>query len=115
MESKVYVVSECCPVGCGVDVVLLAVLDRQTLFAFCDSCGCTWADPRDAAFERGVNEITGLPQRAPGGIELATGDQVKAAGLESIVLKVVSDREWYSNLKELNEHIPAEVEREEAT
>jgi hypothetical protein len=115
MESKVYVVSECCPVGCGVDVVLLATPHTHKLFAFCDSCGCTWADPAEARRERGVNEITGLPERAPGGIELASLDQIKTAGLEALVLKSYSERDWYSTLKELNEHIRAEVAREKAT
>jgi hypothetical protein len=109
VSEELFVVSESCSVGCGVPVVLLSSRGSADIFAYCDACGCTWEDPADAHLERGVNEITGIAERASGGVEHPALEQVARAGLEVATLRTLSESDWGTTLTELNAEIEARV------
>ncbi len=109
MAAEVCIVSDSCPVGCGVDVVLLSAQQTAFLFAYCDHCGCTWADPAAARFERGLEEVTPLWVRAPHGVDFPTRDNIRAADLEGAILRTIPASEWWTTLGNLNSQIAREV------
>jgi hypothetical protein len=111
MALELHVVSDCCPTGCGDNVVLLLARRIAAVFAYCRLCGCTWADPIAARFERGLQEVTPLWVRAPDGVDFPAGNDIAAAGLNHAVLRTVSASDWSPTLDELN----AEIAREIAT
>jgi hypothetical protein len=106
MEAKVFVVSECCPVGCGFDVILLRARDSGTIFAYCEACGCTWSDPGAARFERGLNEIMSPYVVTRDGVELPSHSDVVAAGFEmSVVRAVLVSDSWRAAVERVNAQI----------
>lgn len=111
MAADLRIVSSCCPAGCGDDVVLLVARRIDVVFAYCHLCGCTWAHPMAARFERGLQEVTPLWVRAPYGVEWPEAAAIAAAGLDHAVLRTVSASDWSTTLDELN----AEIAREIAT
>jgi hypothetical protein len=90
MEAEVFVVSECCPVGCGFDVILLRARDSGAIFAYCEGCGCTWSDPGAARFKRGLNEIMPPHVVARDGVELPSHSDIVQAGFEMSVVRTVT-------------------------
>jgi len=110
--AELYVVSECCPAGCGVEVVLLRGRPTGGLIAYCELCGCAWSDPGDAQLERGLNAVLPAWALAPEGVELPRAGDVRTAGFAASVLRTlpVSD-EWTERLDDLN----AEIRRNVAT
>ena len=111
MTSELHVVSDCCPTGCGDVVVLLSARRTAVVFAYCQLCGCTWADPDSAQFERGLQEVTPFWVRAPHGVDFPSGNEVAAAGLGHAILRTIPVHNWSTTLDELN----AEIARELAT
>ena len=112
MRAELFIVSECCPVGCGFDVILLRARQTGVVFAYCDSCGCTWPDPAAARFEQGLNEV--IPPHVLGrnGVELPSRRDVVAAGFEGAVVRAVpASDSWRTCIEELN----AQIGREAAT
>jgi hypothetical protein len=103
MEAEVFVVSECCPVGCGFDLILLRARYSGVIFAYCEACGCTWSDPGAARFDRGLNEITPPYVLARDGVELPRRSDVIDAGFETSVLRAVpvSDS-WRAVVEQVN-------------
>ena len=110
--AELYVVSECCPVGCGIEVVLLRALPSGRLIAYCELCGCVWSDPANAQFEHGLDEISPPWVLAPEGIELPGGGDIHDAGFAASVLRTmqVSDS-CAESLDDLN----TEIRRRAAT
>ncbi len=111
MASELRIVSSCCPAGCGDDVILLLARRTGIVFAYCHLCGCTWADPMAARFERGLQEVTPLWARAPYGVDWPAATEITAAGLDHAILRTASAADWFTTLDELN----AEIAREIAT
>jgi len=70
-------------------------------------------DPADAHLERGVNEITGIADRATRGVELPSLEQVARTGLELATLRALSESDWGTTLSELNAAIEARVTADE--
>ena len=110
MEPEIFVVSECCPVGCDFEVILLRARQRGGIFAYCHACGCTWSDPALARFERDLNEIAPLHVRACNGVEFPNRSEIVAAGIEQTILRTmaVSDG-WRADIEQLNVEIGQEV------
>lgn len=110
MAAEVFIVSECCPVGCGFDVILLRARHSGDIFAYCEACRCTWSDLGAAQFDHGLNEIIPPYVVAPDGVELPRRADVVAAGFEVTVLRAVpvSDS-WRAVIEEVNVQIEREV------
>jgi hypothetical protein len=109
MKAEVFVVSECCPVGCGFEVLLLRARHSGVIFAYCNGCGCTWSDPAAARFDRGLNEITPAYVLARDGAELPSRADVIGAGFEMSVLRAVPVSDpWRAVVEELNVQIGRE-------
>src|SRR5688500_7362374 len=106
MEAELFVVSECCSVGCGFEVVLLRARHSGVIFAYCEACGYTWSDPGAARFDQGLNEIIPPYVLARDGVELPRRADVVAAGFETSVLRAVpvSDS-WKSVIEKVNVQI----------
>jgi hypothetical protein len=106
MEAEVFVVSECCPVGCGFDVLLLRARDSGILFAYCEACGCAWLDPGASRFERGLAEITPPYVVTQGTVELPSCSEVVEAGFENFVLRTEPVSEsWRAVVERVNGEI----------
>ena len=102
MET-IFVVSECCPVGCGFDVILLRARLSGTIFAYCETCGCIWPELGAARFDTGLNEIIPPYVVARDGVELPNRNDIVSAGFETAVLRAtpVSDS-WKAVVEKLN-------------
>ena len=106
MEVEVFVVSECCPVGCGFEVFLLRARDSGIVFAHCEACGCTWRDPGEARFDRGLDEIKPPYDVTRSTVELPSRRDVIDAGFERFVLRVepITDA-WRAVVDRVNREI----------
>jgi hypothetical protein len=103
--SDVFVISECCPVGCGGEVVALRDCRSSAVFVYCDACGCTWATPEAAQLDSGLEEITGPEERAPAGVAYPTVAEIMATPFGGKVLRSVPQSTWRLDLGELNAYI----------
>lgn len=110
MEEEVFVVSDCYPVGCGFDVILLRARNSGIVFAYCEACGCTWSDPGAARFERGLDEITPPHVVARDGVELPSRRDTVDAGFATFVLRAESVSGcWRATVERINVEIDREV------
>src|SRR5262245_20595263 len=98
----VCIVSDCCPTGCRVEVLLLRARATQTLFCYCDSCGCAWCSPGDAQFDAGVTEINGPEQFAPAGVELVPRSRLNQAEWFTAVIHEFPDSDWGGSVDDIN-------------
>lgn len=101
------IVSNCCPTGCGVPVVILRARLTQTLFCYCDLCGCAWASPAEALFEAGLNQVVGIAQFAPAGVDLVSRNQLVQPVWPNAVIGELADSDWENSAEELNATIAA--------
>jgi hypothetical protein len=104
-ERPVHVISENCPVGCGIDVVLLRSISDASIFSYCQLCGCGWRHPNEARFAAGLQSIDGIETFAPAGIDVPTLHQVENAGLARHVRSTFPLQEWSERVDELNDRI----------
>jgi hypothetical protein len=100
-----FCVSECCPVGCGMPVVLLASRTANRLFCYCDGCGCVWQTPADAKFEVGMNDVVDVSEFAPDGVEPPSRQSIIDAGLAGAVIADIEEDDWVTSIGELNRSI----------
>jgi hypothetical protein len=100
-----FCVSECCPVGCGMPVVLLAARPASRLFCYCDGCGCVWQTPVDARFEAGMNGVVDVCEFAPDGVEPPSRQSIIGAGLASAVVADIDEDGWGTTIGDLNRSI----------
>jgi hypothetical protein len=98
----VYIVSECCPVGCGCPVILITCRADGRIWSWCDACDCAWEHPSQARFESGLNAIQEPTAFTKGGVVFPTSDEVERAGLSSYVISTAPDSEFQENLNSLN-------------
>jgi hypothetical protein len=103
MPTPVYVLSECCPVGCSVEVIALRARDTGLNFAYCDGCGCTWSRPSEALFSSGLNEVVPISQRAPNGVTFPSHIDIGSSGFLAFVLRTVTDSEWGRTEQEISD------------
>ena len=110
MTTDLYVVSECCPVGCGIEVVLLRARPSGRLIAYRELCGCVWSDPASAQFEHGLGQLTPPWALAPGGVDLPGSGDVQAARFgESVLRTMPVSKDWAKNLEALNAKIAQNI------
>jgi hypothetical protein len=102
-----HIVSDCCPVGCGTEVVLLRALRSGIIFAYCDACGCVWHNPQDAKFAAGLNYVTSAIQVAPDGVDVPPTGEISASRWAKALVRAVSSSDWQSQVDELNKSIRA--------
>jgi hypothetical protein len=101
-EGQILVISECCPVGCSFEVVVLRALPNQDEFAYCDGCGCTWNSPAETQFVAGLNQIVSLAERAPMGVALSgASDSVFGRA----TLRSIETNDWGNTVEALNSDI----------
>jgi len=104
-NSNLHVVSTCCPVGCGCDVVVLRSLVDASLFCFCSSCGCAWATAQEAQFGAGLQAIDGVEKFAPSGVGIPTVGQLSTHALAGAVIRTVAMHAWGMTIDDLNDRI----------
>ena len=98
----IFCVSECCPVGCGMPVVLLAARGARRLFCYCDGCGCAWQTPAEVKFKAGLNRVADVSELAPAGVEAPTRQSVIDAGFAAAVIVDFTEKAWGTSIGELN-------------
>jgi hypothetical protein len=103
-----FCVSECCPVGCGMPVVLLAARGASRIFCYCDGCGCAWQTPAEAKLEAGLNAVARVSEFAPGGVEAPTRQAITDAGLADTVVADFAEKGWGTSIADLNRSIIGE-------
>ena len=101
--TAVFVVSRCCPVGCGTDVVVLRSADDRNLFCYCDPCGCVFRTPAAAQYEVGHNELLEPVHFAPNGVALPSKERLDQAGWADATLEVCEDD--YEMIEAVNNRI----------
>lgn len=102
------IVSKCCPTGCGVPVVILQARSTQALFCYCEACGCAWANPHEAQFEVGLNEIAGIVKFAPAGVDLMPRSRLVPAAWLGAVIGELPESDWGTSAEVLNAAIVAD-------
>ncbi len=102
------IVSNCCPTGCGVPIVILQARSAQMLFCYCDACGCAWANPGEAQFEAGLHEIAGIAKFAPAGVDPMPRSRLVQPDWLAAVIGEIPDSGWGTSAKELNTQIAAD-------
>jgi hypothetical protein len=102
------IVSACCPTGCGVPVVILQARSTQTLFCYCEACGCAWANPDEAQFEAGLNEIAGIAKFAPAGVNPIPRSRLVQPAWLTAVIGELPDSAWGASTEVLNATIAAD-------
>jgi hypothetical protein len=70
------------------DAVIARSKADQTHFCLCSACGIAWCTPPTAGV---VDTTDPIEKYAPTGIELPTLDELRAAGLEKVVRKTLTD------------------------
>jgi hypothetical protein len=108
-ESTLHVVSRCCPVGCGVEVVLLRSIADASLFCFCSACSCAWRSPSSARRSSALETIEGIEKFAPSGVDVPTPVQISSGDLAPEVTSVLPLHEWGEQIAELNARIAQPV------
>ena len=110
--AELYVVGECCPVGCGIEVVLLRARPGGRLIAYCELCGLVWSDSANAQFAHGLDEMIPPWVLAPEGVEFPGAGDIQNAGFAASVLRTMPTSDsWTEGLDDLNTLIRREVER----
>ena len=108
MRVPPLIISECCGIGCGMDVAILRGRGSGTLFCYCIGCGCTWLDPAEAVWGVPVNETVDCSDRAPFGVDLAElTDIVGGSAWSGAILRRTSYFDWDEAIVELNLKAPA--------
>jgi hypothetical protein len=90
------VVSNCCPTGCGVPVVVLQARASRIPFCFCDLCGCAWATPGEAQVDAGLNSVTGPQTFAPSGVDPIARSQLAQGVWFDAVIAEIPESDWTS-------------------
>lgn len=98
MEGPSLIISECCPVGCGIDVAVLRARQTAELFVYCIGCESTWTRPAEVRPGAPLDGVVGLAVRAPGGAELASLSEVAAAGWSAFIIRSRSPFDWAAEL-----------------
>jgi hypothetical protein len=103
------IVSNDCPVGCGVPVVILQACATNALFCFCDLCGCAWSTPAEAKFDAGLNDITGPEHFAPAGVAPISRSQLTHPAWLDAVIAELRDTDWTTSVNDINAGIVARI------
>lgn len=93
--KQAFIVSTECPMPCT-EVVFAKSLETERVFAVCTSCGCAWFEPQHEQWEIGDlgNCVIDPTEYAPRGFVLATQEEIKQAGFETLVVDVQDGEEW---------------------
>jgi hypothetical protein len=113
MPDQLFVVSDCCPVGCGAEVVVLRRRDSGALFAYCDACGCAFVDAVAAQFSTGLNTIISAADAAPKGVEFPRQEDLANTGFSSAALRSIPAAAWGTSVADLNTAIEGELSTRE--
>lgn len=113
MPDLLFVVSECCPVGCGTEVIVLRRRDTGALFAYCDACGCAFADAVAAQFRTGLDTVVSAAEAAPKGVDLPQQKDLADTAFSSATLHSMPAAAWGTSVEELNSAIEGEISTRE--
>ncbi len=84
------VVSECCPVGCGVEVFLVQSRKDGHVYSYCSLCSVIWRHPLEARSDE-LNEVLDLAKHQPEGFSVPNDEEIAAAGFGEFVLRQTAD------------------------
>jgi len=101
-NESLYVVSECCPVGCGGPVVLLRSISNGIPLCYCYDCGCAPPTPQESQFSSGLYSIAGPGRSAPAGVDTPTAQEVRTWGLAGDVLRGMAASQWGTSVERVN-------------
>jgi hypothetical protein len=73
------------------EAIIARSASSRQLFYMCGSCGIAWDAPPTAGV---VDTMDPVEKYAPSGIELPTLDELRAAGLERLVRKTLTNADW---------------------
>jgi hypothetical protein len=80
------IVSECCPVGCSIDVFLAKSRKDGHIYSYCWACGVMWRYPLEARLGATTGEAWDPREHLPQGFALPTDTEIVTAGLSEYVL-----------------------------
>jgi hypothetical protein len=94
--SKVFVLTEFCPMPCLMPVILVRCRTSGLVFAWCVACGCAWADPAKESWQRGnLGDFSHPCLLAKGEIELPTREDIGRAGLAHLIVSEQEVDAWW--------------------
>ncbi len=83
-----------CPYGCGEDIVLVKCLPTGNLVGWCWVCECTLPIPYSEDYQFTEAE-TVRDLYAPTGLILPEWSEIRAAGLDSQVIRSIPVAQWH--------------------
>jgi hypothetical protein len=100
---QAYIAAQYCPMPC-VEVVFAKCRASGCVFAFCSHCGCAWFAPEQETWQLGDlgNCVWDYHRYAPGGVELATLDDIRQVGFESLVVEIQDGERWVKEFEWFN-------------
>ena len=103
---KIHVVSHCCPVGCGSEVILLKPNSPEPIFCYCYACGCCWSNPVHARQEAGLEYIKGPHEFCDTFVRLPSDEEIDIQKLRTQIIETLDISEHHSDILEtVNEEI----------
>ena len=74
------------------------------MFAVCTSCGCAWFEPQFETWKQGDlgNCLTNYHEYAPQGFVVASLNEIRDAGLESVIVDVRDYAKWVEEFRWFN-------------
>jgi hypothetical protein len=104
-RMDIFCVSESCPIGCGMPVVLLAARGARRIFCYCDGCGGAWKTPAETKLKAAMNSGADVSELAPAGVEAPTRQSIIDAGLAAAVIVDFTEKGWGTSIGQLNQSI----------
>jgi hypothetical protein len=101
------IVSDCCPVGCSIDVFLVISRKDGHIYSYCWACGAMWRHPLGARWGDTAGEMLDPLDHLPQGFALPTDTEIITAGFTKYVLYKGQDdycqKYFETELNELNQ------------
>ena len=103
---KIHVVSNCCPVGCGSEVILLKPTIEERIFCYCYACGCSWGSPNDVQATNDLEYVKSSYEFSSSSVRWPTQAEIEMQGLDSSVIEVLENS---AHFKDILEVVNAEI------
>ena len=101
MNTRAYICSEMCPVGCG-EVIFLQGRKNSVICCFCTGCSIAYNHPSKTQFEEGLNELISLKDLSPEGVIFPKIDAITEAGFDRWIIRSIKVEEFGYTEDELN-------------
>jgi hypothetical protein len=85
-KAELVFASDCCPVGCSIDVFLVKSRRDGQIYSYCWACGVMWRHPLGARWGDTAGDALDPRAHLPEGFGLPTDAEITTAGFSEYVL-----------------------------